>query len=377
MKEVLIIQAEIKQYREPFFVRLHEELQRDDILIRVVHSAPPRSETAKADSVSLSADVGIEVPGSWWFNNRILYQAAAFRLLSADLVIVEQAHKYVNNWLLLPAARLGLKRVAYWGLGANLQTDRLPVSEWLKRRTLGWPSWWFAYTRGTAEYLSSAGVDKTRITTVQNAVDTNQLRTDIKSITDVQAAELRHRLSIPLGARVGLYIGMLDRVKRLDWLLDAATRIKAAVGDFHLLIGGGGPERPTVEQFCSAHAWAHYIGPLFGREKALHCRISDIFLIPGRVGLAILDAFAGGLPVCATALPNHGPEIEYLEEGSNGIRTAADVRAYTSAIIAVLNNRPLLEALKAGATRSGHRYTIEMMVANFAEGVRQWAGNPQ
>ena len=45
--------------------------------------------------------------------------------------------------------------------------------------------------------------------------------------------------------------------------------------------------------------------------------ISDVFLLPGKVGLAILDAFA----VLTTRLDIHCPEIEYLEEDRNVLVT--------------------------------------------------------
>ena len=63
--------------------------------------------------------------------------------------------------------------------------------------------------------------------------------------------------------------------------------------------------------------WVHWVGPKFGREKTDLMAISDVFLLPGRVGLAILDAFA----VLTTRLDIHCPEIEYLEEDRNVLVT--------------------------------------------------------
>jgi L-malate glycosyltransferase len=38
-------------------------------------------------------------------------------------------------------------------------------------------------------------------------------------------------------------------------------------------------------------------------------------LMPGLVGLAVLDAFADGIPRVTTVIEYHSPEIEYLVPG--------------------------------------------------------------
>ena len=72
-----------------------------------------------------------------------------------------------------------------------------------------------------------------------------------------------------------------------------------------------------------ADAWIHYMGSKFGRESAMLYKIADVFLLAGTAGLAIVDSFAAGLPLIATHLPTHPPEISYLRDGENGKLTAA------------------------------------------------------
>ena len=63
------------------------------------------------------------------------------------------------------------------------------------------------------------------------------------------------------------------------------------------------------------------MGQKFGRE-GLALRMADIFVIPARTGLAILDSFAAGLPLFTTDIAIHGPEAEtYLIDGYNGRKT--------------------------------------------------------
>src|SRR6266481_1566889 len=176
MKSVLIIQAQMKQYRVPLFDKLRDALLVDGIDLRVAYSEPPTNELAKRDNAELPTDYGVKVPGTWFFGQRMLYQAVGREIARADLVIVEQANKYVWNHLLLLLSAFGRKRLAFWGLGENKQADRSELSEWYKRRILRLADWWFAYTDGTAGYLIDNGADPKRITSVSNAVDTTELQ---------------------------------------------------------------------------------------------------------------------------------------------------------------------------------------------------------
>src|SRR6266852_4828866 len=135
-KKVLIIHAQIKQFRVPLFDKLRATLLVDGIDLRVTYSDPPPQELGKNDNAELPADYGIKVPGYWLFRHRILYQPLAREIARADLVIVEQANKHVWNHLLLLLASIGGKRIAFWGHGKNKQAVRSGLSDWYKRKIL-------------------------------------------------------------------------------------------------------------------------------------------------------------------------------------------------------------------------------------------------
>ena len=92
-------------------------------------------------------------------------------------------------------------------------------------------------------------------------------------------------------------------------------------------------------------------------------------MLPGRVGLVILDSFAAGLPLITVQIPIHGPEVEYLQEGVNGFMVPRDVTTYADAVVRVLKDRGLLLRLRAGALKSADNYSIEAMVQNFRAGI--------
>ena len=91
-------------------------------------------------------------------------------------------------------------------------------------------------------------------------------------------------------------------------------------------------------------------------------------MMPGVVGLGILDSFALETPLITTLNPFHGPEIEYLENGINGIISNDNINDYSNSIIEVLKTEKYLE-LKEACKLSAEKYNVETMVKNFKNGI--------
>ena len=113
---VLIIQEQMKRYRVPFFVKLHDVLSQSGISLRVAYSEPPIEETAKADSAELPSTFGLKVKRYDAIRGRrLLYQPLLREMLNSDLVITEHAAKHLNNFLLLALSKTGRTKVAFSG----------------------------------------------------------------------------------------------------------------------------------------------------------------------------------------------------------------------------------------------------------------------
>jgi glycosyltransferase involved in cell wall biosynthesis len=263
--------------------------------------------------------------------------------------------------------------VALWGHGVNLQADgRLltRTAEAVKRRATMAAHWFFAYTEGVASRIRDLGFPAGHITVVQNALDTRALRRAYLDVAEADVAALRRRHGIT-GSRVGLYLGSLYTRKRLGFLLESALSVRDALGDFELIVAGTGPDAGLVRRAADRHPWIHAVGPVFGAEKAAFGRLADVMLMPGLVGLAVLDSFALETPLLTTAVPYHSPEIEYLQDGVNGVVLPAEAssRAYGTAVATVLRDRGRLAVLRAGCRDGAARYTVAEMSARCADGV--------
>jgi L-malate glycosyltransferase len=369
MPKILIIQSVMKRYRKPFFTQLHSALNNDGIDLVVAYSDPNSLHAARHDEAELPNTWGRKIRG-YWFANRFLYQSLWRQIAVADIVIVGPEVKYLINPILLLMSALRMKTVAFWGLGPNRHPDRSAVAEWIKDRFFTNVDWWFAYTASVADYLGKKGMPADEITIVQNATDSTELRNLMKEVSDDEVAAAKEALTGTRDSLVGLYCGLMGEIKALPLLLDTARLVKRRCPNFHLVLIGNGPEGPWLENAVASESWIHYLGSRYGRESALYYKMSDVFLLAGTAGLAVVDSFAAGLPLLATHLVTHPPEISYVVDGENGRLAPHDAEGFADAILEVLSNPTLMEKLRSGARASGSVYTMEAMVENFAVGIK-------
>jgi L-malate glycosyltransferase len=368
--KVTIIQATIKQYRESFYLQLRERLSKYRIELTIIYSNPGRIANSKKDNIELPTTLKKKVNRIYFLHDRILMQLLPLaEMIRSDFIIIDQATGFLHNYPLLLLSRLGLKKVAFWGHGYNRQGNPKSISERLKRCLVTWTSWWFAYTQGTAHYLASAGVSPDTITNLENAIDTSGFRNILESVTLEEIVNMRLHLKIREGDRVGLYCGSLYAGKRVPYLLNAAKRIAALEPRFRLLVVGGGSEADLVWRASNNNPCIVYTGPLFGRDKAICFRIAEIFLNPGLVGLGILDSFVAGLPFVTTSEALHSPEIDYLDNGVNGLMVSGDEDVFAKVIVDLMCDSGRLALMRQEALKSASRYTIENMVKNMSTGI--------
>jgi len=362
---VVIVERQLLHYRVPVYQRLRAQLSTHGIELQLLIGDGTEAEIKKKDQTSL--DWSIRIPTRYLLREKVCWQPFGAYAKDADLVIVMHENKLLYNLWLLSLGRP--RRLAFWGHGRNMQSARPHGwKERFKRWTVNKVDWWFAYTDDCAALVTGAGFPSARTTIVENAVDTRELARFCKEITPQQCEGLRARLQLG-GGPVGLYLGSLYEEKRLDFLLDAACRIRHEVPDFQLLIVGAGPEQGSIEEAARRHPWVHYLGPLQHREKAAVLVLADVMLNPGLVGLGVLDSFVGGTPMFTTDCGLHSPEISYLSSGRNGVVTVNDVRVYAGTVAAALRDPLRLAELQRGALNTAMRYTLENMTDRLFHGI--------
>jgi glycosyltransferase involved in cell wall biosynthesis len=366
--KVLIIQKYIPHYRAPLFERLRTALENVDIKLELIGGRGSaeyriRKSGAQIPWATSSRDI-------YLFGERLVLQPCLCRALSADLVIVEQANKLLLNYALQFLRPFVRMRLAFWGHGFCHQQERYSLSNKFKSLITKHVDWWFAYTPSVAEYVEAQGFPKDRITVVQNAIDTSSLGHLASQVSTEDIAQLRKKYGLTQG-KTGVFCSSMYKEKQLPFLIQCAEELHRQDQGFSMIFIGSGVDAHFVEEAREKHSWIHYAGPQFGIEKVKLILAADFMLLPGAVGLNILDSFVLERPLVTTDSHGHGPEIAYLDNNVNGILTPFTMESYIEAVANLIREPARLQELRRGCRESCKCYTIEAMVENFVKGILQ------
>ena len=67
----------------------------------------------------------------------------------------------------------------------------------------------------------------------------------------------------------------------------------------------------------------------------------------------------------------HGPEVCYVNNGTNGVLTKSTAVDYSDAVLKALSDPEFLKQLGDNAQRDSEKYTLDAMADNFATGIRK------
>ena len=377
-KKVIIIQNALVHYRIPFYNALRERLFDEDIDLRLLYGLPvsPHEVTEK-----LIAD--LDLPWGEAFTNhylpfRAIWHPVLNQVWDADLVIVEHASRLLVNYAVYLSGFFGGPKMAFWGHGWGHQTDRQDrLSEkaktWIGKRG----EWYFAYTWKVREGLIHRGYDGSRITDVQNAVAAPTARpshSEIETIRKEHGLTPDCRVALCCGAMYGAGLRRhggreMYHDKRLGLAIVAAEEVRRVVPSFVLILAGAGRDEGIAIEAARKHDFIRFVGPIFGSRKAAFFAISRFVVMPGLVGLGLIDAFHHGVPAVVTEYRYHSPEIVYLRDGENGIMAEDSREGLTQAMIRLATDDVLHAKLVTGCKTAAEKITIEEMVSRFTAGI--------
>ena len=189
---------------------------------------------------------------------------------------------------------------------------------------------------------------------------------DVERLRELRAGRpgLRAAIGVPDDAYVVGAVGRLSREKRIDLLLAATRKVVARHPEVHLLIVGGGAERPRLESLARRLGIAErvtFTGLLRDVSPAyvamdLMVQAADTEGTPRTV----LEAMAHGIPIVATEV---GDVHELLDGGAGGVLVPpGDSLALEAAIVAAIEQPEQQRRLSAHASRRcRERFTIDAM----------------
>lgn len=373
MQRIVIVSETLHAYRLPFYRKLAETLKFSPIptQMELVHGNPEYRQVTSLEFVSSYSRV--------FRTGRTTMQILPRSFYSADLAIFGQEVRHLNQYLpFLTHMVFKSRKFCLWGHGRNFQSkNKITPQESFKAHLTRHAHWFFAYNDLSASIVADLGFPAERITNMMNSIDTTSLVTYKQRLDPSRLITLRRSLGIT-GKHVGIYTGSMYPEKRIPFLLQSCYKIRQSISDFEMIFIGDGADQSLVSEAARHHSWIHYVGVKKEIEKVPYWAISQIFLMPGAVGLVILDSFAMETPMVTTAISTHGPEIDYLDDGVNGliVQDSFSVDAFSDKAVDLLVNERWRHHLAAGCRASVTKYSIENSARLFSSGIHAATAAP-
>lgn len=339
LMKVSVVQPRLPYYRVPFFNRLAEP---GHLQLTVLHTGAadyPREVEFKEIRVRQ-----LEVGG-------LNYQCRLRKLVyDAAVVVLPLNVRGINN-VLLTLGRQSY-RVIYWGQGLGRSTWANHVRHWMVQRA----SAAVFYSEEGKNMFEALGVPSRKLFVAPNTlyVPNASFEPNIK----------RHTF---------LFIGRLQRRKRIDELLRAFAEVKEDLPRHVTVeIVGTGAIRKDLERLArhlgirnSVTFWGRIVD--HKQLKAI-CQRALAYVSPGAVGLGLLHSFAYGVPVVTRRNGDHGPEVNNLTDGING-RFYEGTVSQLGVILKEITENPTISR-RLGESAFIHfkrERSLDKMVAGFRE----------
>lgn len=237
--------------------------------------------------------------------------------------------------------------------GTRSQTRMRP---WLDKRT----DLFVPNAEAIKQRILASGVPEHKVRVVYSGVDL-----DVFSPSPREDLRPSEELPDVLG-----FVGRLDRVKRLDVLLEALKRTPEELRPGRVLIAGDGPERVSLEGTINSDAWLEAHCEFVGRVSDVPGFLEriDYLVLPSQIeGFpnAVLEAMAMAKPIVATRVsdvPTIVGDLGFLAEPGDPDSLAAAIQA--------MQALPAAERTELGRRARGkveEQYDVRVQAERFWE----------
>jgi glycosyltransferase involved in cell wall biosynthesis len=356
VKKVLLISNKVFHYRVSnynYFTRRFRE-EGIEFLVRA-------SDLQKNNPYPIEFDFQVIPFGFFRYKREI-------ERIQPDVVILFLHLKDLFVWPLIHWLKLKRIPVVYWNKGINLEV-RAPS---LRNRL-------FYYVHSICDAILL--YSKHNIGDIQPKnrykvfIASNTINLDALPRVPQSKDEIKRECGIPF-QKVVLFVGRMRGVKKVEHLVEAFNSIDEPGAGCVIVGDSMSYDLPSMIKKKNILCLGEIFDPTNEGMSKLF-KASDVFCIPGDVGLGLNEAFHWGLPV-VTEDGLQPPEIHYLTQGRNGfIVPENDVGALRDKLLLLLRDDTLRARFSQAARDDIARdASIENMFSGFRDCVRALISGP-
>jgi len=320
---------------------------------------PDWEMTEGAEVVRISAP-DVRFFGSIVFLFRLVWRLIA-RKREIDVVLGVML-KQASAAAVLASKIIGRKvvlRPACSGHYGDVQTARRLPFGWLQLLICKMADAFIAVSRDVSEELIQAGFARRKIHLIPNGVE-------LESAARADKEALKKELGIPEGITI-LFVGRLSEQKGVRCLVEAFARIGERRSVSLVLIGAG-PDTAKLKNIVRDRGLDERVffpGPK--KDAGSYLRAADIFVMPSLsegMSVALLEAMAEGLPVCASDIPGNRNVIQH---GVSGLLfKRGDAGELAASLETLIKDATLRKSFGSQArSRVAKDYSLEKMIESY------------
>jgi len=316
-KKFLIVQRVITSYR----LGLLKELCNYFDEVGIVTSQGEKSGTLKKANTDKAISeydnlqihelnaIKIKYTGETRGTSLFFYPKVISLINKYDVLLLEGTTNIINNSYIIPIARILGKKVIWWdsGYSEETRTVKRKIIDFCIKPFIKITHVQMAYSSKGKRYIENH-MGGENVFLNLNTINTEYFET-IKN--EVENSIKNHKFDsehIKL-----LYVGVVEKRKKIEELIHIIQKLNAENPNkkYSLTVIGGGEQ---LEELKSKHSSSNIIfhGPIYDKEvlKTFYFN-SDLFVLPGDGGLAILQSLLYGLPVLCIKGAD-GTERDYI-----------------------------------------------------------------
>ena len=179
------------------------------------------------------------------------------------------------------------------------------------------------YERRAKKIMVSKGFKPERLHVMFNSLDYDTHKELRKTYQSLQKEEVFHFFT-DSKSPIFIFVGRLTKIKKINMIIEAMSRLNELGLKNNLLIIGDGIEKSNLENLAAkllTKGSYYFYGALYDESLiGKYLSVADLCISPGNVGLTAIHSLSFGTPVCThNNFENQMPEVEALEDGKTGV----------------------------------------------------------